>query len=164
MIMDYIYIGKIVNTHGIKGEVRILSDFQYKNLVFKKNFEIYIGNEKIKEVINSYRPHKMFDMITLKGIDNINDVLKYKGLNVYIDKSSLSGVLFDEDYIGLDAYTDHLIGKVVDIRKGKVYDILVIEKDHKQYLVPNIDEFIEKVDTLNNKIIIHNIKGLIDED
>lgn len=164
MIMDYIYIGKIVNTHGIKGEIRLLSDFQYKNLVFKKDFEIYIGNEKIKEVINSYRPHKMFDMITLKGIDNINDVLKYKGLKVYIDKLSLSGVLFDEDYIGLDVYIDHLIGKVVDIRKGKAYDLLVIEKDNKQYLVPNIDEFVENVDTLNNKITIHNIKGLIDED
>lgn len=163
MIMDYIYIGKIVNTHGIKGEIRILSDFQYKSLVFKKDFEIYIGSEKTKEIIHSYRPHKMFDMITLKGIDNINDVLKYKGLNVYIDKSSLTGVLFDEDYIGLDAYTDHLIGKVVDIRKGKAYDILVIQKDQKQYLVPNIDEFIETVDTLNNKIVIHDIKGLIDE-
>lgn len=162
--MDYIYIGKIVNTHGIKGEIRILSDFQYKDLVFKKDFEIYIGDKKIKEIINSYRPHKTFDMITIKGINDINDVLKYKGLNVYINKESLTGVLFDEDYIGLDVYTDHLVGKIVDIKKGKIYDILVIEKKHKQYLVPNIDEFVEKIDTLNNKIIIHNIKGLIDED
>ena len=41
--MKYIYIGKIVNTHGLKGEIRILSDFKYKDLIFKDNFKIYIG-------------------------------------------------------------------------------------------------------------------------
>ena len=39
--MDYIYIGKIVNTHGIKGEVRILSDFKYKDRIFKNGFNMY---------------------------------------------------------------------------------------------------------------------------
>ena len=56
--MKYIAIGKIVNTHGIKGEVRLLSSFKFKNKVFKKDMPIYIGNTKKKEIINSYRPHK----------------------------------------------------------------------------------------------------------
>ena len=78
--MEYIYIGKIVNTHGIKGEVRILSKFKYKSRVLKKYFKVYIGPSKEEQIINSYRPHKQFDMITLEGITNINEVLKYKGL------------------------------------------------------------------------------------
>ena len=88
--MEYIIIGKIVNTHGIKGEVRLLSNFKYKEKVFVPEFAIYIGKEKNKEVITSYRHHKMFDMITMKGITNINDVLKYKGEKVYINKEDLN--------------------------------------------------------------------------
>ena len=49
--MEYICIGKIVNTHGIKGEIRILSEFPYKSLVFKQNFTVYIGKEKIKQML-----------------------------------------------------------------------------------------------------------------
>lgn len=65
--MDYIKIGKIVNTHGIKGEVRLLSKFPYKDKVFVKDMNIYI-DKKYKEVINSYRKHKNFDMITFSRI------------------------------------------------------------------------------------------------
>ena len=87
--MEYIYIGDIVNTHGIKGELRILSDFKYKENVFKKNFKIYIGKNKEEQIINTYRKHKMFDMITLVGFTNINEVLKYKKMPVYINKKDL---------------------------------------------------------------------------
>ena len=49
---EYVYIGKIVNTHGIKGELRLLSDFKYKDRVFLENRKIYIGEDKIEETIN----------------------------------------------------------------------------------------------------------------
>lgn len=161
--MEYIKIGKIVNTHGIKGEIRILSDFKYKKLVFKKDFPIYIGPDKNPEIVESYRVHKMFDMITLNGIHNINDVLKYKGLFVYIDKSSLD-VIYEEDYIGLEAYTDHYVGVVSEIIKGKAQDLIVVTNQKKKYMIPNIEEFVKKIDLKNKKIYIQSIKGLIDED
>ena len=82
--MKYIIIGKIVNTHGIKGELRILSDFKYKDKIFKKGFPLYIGYTKEKEIINTYRPHKQFDMVTFNNYNNINEVLKYKGEYVAI--------------------------------------------------------------------------------
>ena len=77
--MKYVLIGKIVNTHGLKGEVRILSSFKYKDKVFKKDMNIYIGKDKINEKIVTYRYHKIFDMITMKGYNDINQILKYKG-------------------------------------------------------------------------------------
>lgn len=159
----YRYLGKIVNTHGIKGEVRIISDIDYKDRVFTKGFNLYIGSKKEKETINTYRVHKNFDMVTFDGISNINDVLKYKGEDVYILKSDIEGITTDEDYIGLDAYTDKFIGKVTGILKG-YNDILVIENDTKKYMVPKLDNFIKNIDFENKKIIIENIKGLIDED
>ena len=84
---NLIYIGKIVNTHGIKGEVRLLSNFLEKDLIFKNGFKVYIGSKKEEQVINTYRPHKLFDMLTFKGVDDINLVLKYKGEKVYINKA-----------------------------------------------------------------------------
>ncbi len=161
--MKYVYLGKITNTHGIKGEIRILSDFSNKDIVFKKGFNIYIGKEKIKETINTYRVHKNYDMVTLIGYDDINDVLKYKGSLVYINKEDIKGIIVDEDYIDMEVYTDKYIGKITDILKGKE-DIFVIENEDKKYLVPNVDYFIKNIDLENKKIYINSIKGLIDED
>ena len=82
--MDYIYIGKIVNTHGIKGELRIISNNEMKDKIFVKGRNFYIGKSKVKEEVNSYRVHKNFDMVTFLGYDNINQVLKYLKQNVTI--------------------------------------------------------------------------------
>ena len=75
-----IYIGKIVNTHGIKGEIRILSNFKYKNEIFKIDNYLYIDN--IKYQIKTYRRHKNYDMVTFNNFNNINDVLFLKNKNV----------------------------------------------------------------------------------
>lgn len=164
--MKYIYIGKIVNTHGIKGELRLLSDFKYKDKVFKKDFIIYIGKEKIKEKIISYRPHKQFDMICLDGYNNINEVLKYKGSLVYINKENLvleKNKYFNEDIIGLDVVVDDkIIGQVIGIEKNLVQELLRIKKENKQYLIPYVDYFVKEIDINNNKIYINNIEGLFE--
>ena len=73
--MNLVYVGKIVNTHGIKGEVKIISDFEYKDQIFKIGNKIFVDDETLE--INSYRVHKNYDMITLKGFNDINEVLKY---------------------------------------------------------------------------------------
>ena len=141
--MEYVYIGKIVNTHGIKGELRLLSDFKYKDKVFTKNTKIYIGRKKEPEIIASYRHHKNFEMITLEGYTNINDVLKYKGLMAYVLRSDLNLMqdeYLDSDLIGLKAYhNETLIGEVVDIRNsGGRNNLLVIKlaNESKEIYVP----------------------------
>ena len=83
--MDLIYIGKIVNTHGLKGEIRIISDFKYKLDVFKNNNIIYVDDNKY--IVKSYRSHKIYDMIILEQIDSIEKAENLKGLNVYINRS-----------------------------------------------------------------------------
>ena len=65
--MEYLYIGKLVNTHGLKGEVRVLSDFRHIDKVFVPNFKFYIGKEKKEYVVESYRKHKNFNMFVFKG-------------------------------------------------------------------------------------------------
>ena len=160
--MNYIYIGDIVNTHGIKGEVKIISHFKYKKNVFIKGTSLYIGEGKAKQIINSYRHHKVFDMVTFVGINDINDVLKYKGEPVYIDKNEvkIDGIL-NEDILDMDVYSsDSYIGRVTDILNNGVYDILVVGKS----MIPNIDEFVNRIDLQSRKIYINAIEGLINED
>jgi len=161
--MQYIFIGEIVNTHGIKGEVKIISDFKYKDKVFVKGMNLYIGKNKENVVISSYRKHKNYDMVTFENINDINDVLIYKSENVYIDKASIKiDGYFDEDIIGLDVYVkDTYKGTVTDIMKTKAHDIIVI--DNHKYLVPYIDEFVKNIDIDNKRIEIVEMKGLFDE-
>lgn len=163
--MEFVYVGEIVNTHGLKGEVRILSDFKYKDEIFKPSFNLYIGKNKQKLTIKNHRIHKNYNMIFFEKIENIDDALKYKGKSVYIDKKSLNVSYFDEDLIGMNIYDkDKLIGIVKTLVKGIKYDFLVVEYKNKEYLIPNINEFIKNVDLNLKKIEINNIKGLIDED
>ena len=63
--MKYVLVGRLVNTHGLKGEVRILSEFKYKDRVFLPGMKIYIGKDKVCEEIVSYRHHKIFEMMIL---------------------------------------------------------------------------------------------------
>ena len=162
--MEYIYIGKIVNTHGIKGELRILSDFEKKEKVFKKGTILYIGAQKFKEQINSYRHHKMFEMITLDNYTNINEVLKYKNQSVYVTRESLN--LQDDEYlyedlIGLNIVDqEKIIGKVKEIVYNKNNVLLYIEAS-KNFYIPLNNRFIKKVDKKNEKIYVVDTKGLI---
>ena len=163
--MNYIFIGKIVNTHGIKGEIRIISDFPYKKEIYAHGNNLYIGKNKIKLTLNSYRHHKIFDMVTFDGINDINDVIKYKGENIYFnrDEVELPG-LIDSDYIGLEVYdSNKYIGIVTSIMKNKQTDILVVEKENKKNLIPNIPVFVKSVDLDKKCIYIESIEGLIDE-
>lgn len=163
--MKEVYLGIIVNTHGIKGEVRILSDFKYKDLVFIPGFKLYVGKTKEELVIRSYRKHKNFDMVTFEGIDNINDVLGYKGESVYINRSDIEVCGYiNEDIIGFEVYSNNnLIGNALDVINNGAHDILVIKGEHKKYMIPFIDEFIDNVDIENSKISINEIEGLLDE-
>lgn len=163
--MNLIKIGKIVNTHGIKGELRLLSSFPYKDKVFIKDMKIYI-NKKDEETINTYRRHKCFDMITLKGYNNINEVLKYKGKYVYVSSSDIkldNNKYLDEELIGLEVIYENTNKGIIS--KIERYDKVVlfrVTSDNKNYLIPYNDNLIDKVDIKNKKIYIKDIKGLFD--
>ena len=160
---DYIYVGKIVNTHGLKGEIRILSDFEYKDKVFIPGMTIYIGRKKEQEKIVTYRHHKNFEMITMDGYNDIDQVLRYKGLYVYVKREDLSlekDEYLDSDYIDLDVIIDNNnIDKVIDIRDSGNNKFLVI-KTEKEVFVPLQKEFIKEVNLDKKYIVIVPIKGM----
>lgn len=159
-----VYVGEIVNTHGIKGELRIISDFKYKDSVFIENKKLYLGKRKQEVIIKTYRKHKNYDMVTFEGITDINDAILFKGDEVFVKREDLDiDGYVDEDIIGLNVYNeDKLIGIVDNIMKNK-QEILVIKDDNKSYLVPFVDEFVINIDLDNKRMDIKVIEGLLND-
>lgn len=159
--MEYVCIGKLVNTHGIKGEVKLLSNFEYKDKAFVVGINFYIGEDKEKVTVNSYRHHKVFDMVTFKEYKYINDVLKFKGKLVYVLKPDLAldnNSILNRDYIGMNAYYEGvLVGKVKDIIDNNGYKLMLIGTK----FVPFNKEFISSVSVTKNELILKNVEGLL---
>jgi len=152
--MKRIVIGKYVNTHGIKGEIRIKSNFPYKDKVFK------IGNEIIIDKpynITSYRVHKDYDMVTLEGINSINDIIHLKNSLVYIERDKY---LDNNDYLDSDLIGFKLVNNELDLI---VTDVSYIN-DKKKLLVSENKlipfELIDKIDYSNKIIFIKDVIGL----
>ena len=160
--MDKVYIGKIVSTHGIKGEIRILSDFPFKDKVFVVGNKLIIDDKEYE--IKSYRVHKNFDMVTLNDYHDINEVLLLIKKDVYFNKDSLElddSEILDEDLIKFTVLTK--AGK-----KGIIKEIFMASANNKiirvmldkEYLIPVNSPMLEKIDKKNKCIVINIIEGM----
>ncbi|MCX4365832.1 MAG: ribosome maturation factor RimM [Bacilli bacterium] len=161
--MEEVFVGKIVNTHGIKGEIRIVSDFELKEKVFKVGSYVLINHQEFK--IKSYRIHKNFDMISLVGFDDINQVIPFKGLNLYVKREDLELDKDDylmEDLIGLSVLIAGVnYGVVKDYNRGQ-NSLLHIDYQDKVYYIPLRGSFIKNIDLDKREIdVTEDVKGLI---
>lgn len=144
-----IYIGKYVNTHGIKGEIRIKSDFKYKDKVFFVGNTLIIDNQEF--IINSYRRHKEYDMITLKGITNINQIIDLKGSKVFVFNISLDdGEYLDSTLIGFKVYMNNIYkGDVLDIKYlNNSKKILVVNNKYVPFELVNVNLDKKRIDVM----------------
>lgn len=163
--MEYAYVGKVVNTHGIKGEIRIKSYFEHKDKVFIPNHYIYIGEEFEKYKILTHRVHKDFDMVTLEGYNNINDVLFLLKKNVYVLKDDLNlkedEFLLDE-LIGFGVYVGNALkGAVSDIYlAGPKRHIMDVETENGIVKVPFHKDLIKGISKEEKKIELEMIEGM----
>lgn len=163
-MQDKFEVGKIVNTFGIKGEVKVALYTEDINN-FKNNSKVYV-NEREMQVEKS-RLQKNMLILKLKGIDNMNDAEDLRGSIIKVDRSKNGlpeGTYYIADLIGLDVYTEdgNLFGKVTDIYNTGANDIYTVKtQDGKEVLLPAIKDVIKQVDIQNQKIIVHILKGLI---
>ena len=160
--MNYLYIGKLVNTHGIKGEVRILSNFRHKDKVFVKGFKFYVGKDKKEYVVETYRKHKNFDMVVFKDNYDINLIEHLKGSLVYINKDDLKldgNKFLSVDLIGFDVIiNDKTIGVIKDVLDTPANEVLVLDNN---IMIPYVDAFIKEIDNKNKKVSVYEVKGLL---
>lgn len=165
----YLEIGQIVNTFGIKGQVKV-NPFTEDIKKFDKLNEIYVEKKKELQLFQienvNYNKHTV--ILKLKGIDTIEQAEEYRNCYIKIDREKEEklpeGVYYIVDLLGLDVYTDEgkLLGKVDDIYNTGSNDIYVVKDElGKQILLPGIEEVLKQVDLENKKIIVHIIDGLI---
>ncbi len=167
--MDYIKVGKIINTHGIKGEVKVfpLTDNIERFDALKK---VYLGENKIEIEIENVKYHKGLAILKFKEFNNINDVLNFKDHFIYIDEKDKVELPKDHyfvfDLVGCIVYNTkgEKIGIVDEVLQYAANDVYVVkdEEKNKNYLIPAVKEFVIKVDINNKEIIIDPIEGMIE--
>lgn len=158
---QYIEAGRIVNTHGIVGEVKIdvwLDSPQF----MKKCGRIFVDGSAIK--IESAREHKGFLLAKLEGIDDVNAAMTMKGKSVYIDRADAKlpkGAYFLQDIIGASVIDESgtEIGKLAEIMETPASRIYVV-RGEREHLIPAVPEFILKTDAENGIINVHLIEGM----
>lgn len=167
--MDQVIVGKIVNTHGIKGELKVKSSTDFVEERFAKGAKLFIEyqGQKIEMTVTSHRFHKGHILVTFEGFRDINLVEKYKGCLLYgfKDESLLEeDEYYISDIIGCEVYNDGvLIGKVQDVQLYDHHDILVVQGKQK-IMIPYVDAFVVDEDIAQKRIDVHLIEGFYNED
>ena len=169
MVLNYVQIGKIINTHGIKGELKIypLTDNVYR---FDHLKTAFLGEKKIEVKIQNVKYHKEFVILKFKQFNDINEVLKFKEKFIYVDIDGMVDLPEDHyfifDIIGCEVYdtSNTLIGTVVEVIQSVGNDVYVVKDidNQKEYLIPAIKEFFTLIDIASKKIIIDPIEGMIE--
>ena len=171
--MDWLNVGKIANTHGLKGELKVLATTDFPEERFKVGETLYLdvdGKKRPLEV-TTYRPHKQFHLVTFKGFDNINLVEKYKGMSLYVHADNIHELPEHEFYyheiIGCEAIVDgEVIGVVADIfETNGANDVWVIKRPGKSdALIPYIESVVKEIDVEAKRVVITPIAGMIDDE
>ncbi|WP_066289119.1 ribosome maturation factor RimM [Bacillus sp. FJAT-29937] len=165
-------VGKIVNTHGIRGEVRIISKTDFADERYKSGNRLYLfmpqSKSPLELTVNSHRTHKNFDLVTFDGYNNINQVENMKGGILKVPESQLSALDEDEFYyheiIGCTVTTKdgEEIGKISEILSPGANDVWVIKgKGGKEILIPYIEAVVKEVNVKEKMVIIDPIEGLL---
>ena len=162
-------VGVISSTHGVRGEVKVFpttDDLQrFKSL---KNVILDTGKEQIPLEIQGVKFFKQFVILKFKGIDNINDIEKYKGRSLFVERKDAVPLEEDEYYIadmlGMSVYTEDgaRFGTLKDVMETGANDVYIIDSDdHGEILVPAIKQCILSVDVEADRMVIHLMDGLI---
>lgn len=160
---EMVIIGKVINFFGIKGELKVLSDFQYKDKAFKCGNKVLIKEEELE--ITSVRYHKNYILIRVNNLDNINLITKYIGYNIYFRKMDLeldNKEYLLEDLIGVEVVEDdEVIGIVKEIYTTNNTNYVKVEYNNKEYLIPIIPVYIKSFAKEDKKLYTINAKSLI---
>ncbi|MGT2757575.1 ribosome maturation factor RimM [Streptococcus ovuberis] len=172
--MNYFNVGKIVNTQGLQGELRVLSVTDFAEERFKKGSKLALFDQKenfVMEVeIASHRKQKNFDIVKFKGLYHINEVEKYKEHSLKIAEDNLTdldeGDFYYHEIIGLEVYeNDQLIGTISEILQPGANDVWVVKRKGKRdLLLPYIPPVVLNVNIPAGRVDVELLEGLDDED
>ncbi|CAM3354697.1 ribosome maturation factor RimM [Marinicrinis lubricantis] len=165
-------VGKVVNTHGIRGELKVVSTTDFEELRFAKGSELWLDHPSLSEPIPfkvaDARAHKGTYILRFEGIQNINEVEQYKGGTLNVTEDQLAELEEDEFYyyeiVGCRVVTEEgeELGTIKEILSTGANDVWVVKgKSGKDILIPYIDEVVLEVDVEEQLVKIHLMEGLL---
>lgn len=165
---QFLQVGVISSTHGIRGEVKVFPTTD-DPMRFKKLKKVFLdtGRERLELEVQSVRFFKQFAIVKFKGIDNINDIEKYKGKGIFVPREDAVPLDEDEyyiaDLIGMEVFTeDGHFGVVKDVMETGANEVYIIESDeHGEVLIPAIRQCVLDVNVEEMKMKIRLMDGLI---
>lgn len=166
---EYLKVGTITTTHGVRGEVKVYPTTDDARR-FEELKEVFLdtGREKRVLKISGVRYFKNLVILKFKGIDNINDIEKYKGCDLLVDREHAQPLEENEyyiaDLIGMQVYTEdgQEFGTIEDVLQTGANDVYCIRsREHGEVLLPAIRDCVLHVDTVEQKMTIHLLDGLI---
>ncbi|GEL06870.1 ribosome maturation factor RimM [Salisediminibacterium halotolerans] len=173
---DWLNVGKIVNTHGIHGEVRLIANTDFPNERFAPGVRLSILNRdgsRTPVTVSSWRTHKQFDLLTFEEIQDVNEAERFKDSDLQIDASQLgddeleSNEYYFRDIIGLHVVSEdgEEIGTITEILTPGANDVWAVKqaKSGKEILIPYISDVVKHVDLEQGQVVIHLMEGLLDE-
>ncbi len=165
-------VGKIVNTHGIKGDVKVIriTDFDERFAKGSKLFWVSKdGSKKLSLEVDGHRRHKNVDLLHFKGYESINEVEFLKEGTLQVSEEQLTdldeGEFYYYEIIGCTVYTvlGEELGKIKEILAPGANDVWVVQrKGKKDLLIPYIEEVVKEVNIEQEKVIIDPMEGLIE--
>lgn len=167
---NLLQVGAITSTHGIRGEVKVFPTTDDVNR-FKKLKEVVLdtGKEQITLQIQGVKFFKQFVILKFKGIDNINDIEKYKGKSLFVTRENAVKLEKDEYFIAdilgstVEDEDGNILGTLKDVIVTGANDVYVVENEEgKELLFPAIKECVLNVDLEQSKITVHIMPGLLD--
>lgn len=170
---QYFEVGNIVNTQGLKGEVRVISVTDFAEERYKKGSSLMLfqeGKEPIELIVKSHRKHKNFDLLSFEGKNRIEDVEGYKGGTLKIAAEQLHDLEDEEFYyheiIGLEVKLEsgEVLGKIKEILPLGSNDVWVVQrKGKKDLLLPYIKDVIQEVNVTEGYVVATPLEGMLDE-
>ncbi|MEK5058692.1 ribosome maturation factor RimM [Paenibacillus sp. FSL H7-0326] len=167
---QFFNVGKIVNTHGIRGELKVLplTDFPEERFAKGSKLVIDTGEGQLPVTVESARLHKNMFVVRLNDFTNINEVEKYKGMMLKVSAEYQTELSEDEFYfhqiVGCEVVTDEgeTLGTIKEILTPGANDVWVVKANNgKEILLPYIDDVILHVDVVNQKVTVHLMEGLV---
>ena len=172
--MNYFNVGKIVNTQGLQGEMRVLSVTDFAEERFQKGNTLALFDTKDTFVMDveiaSHRKVKNFDIIKFKGMYHINAIEKFRDFSLKVAEEDLSdleeGEFYYHEIIGLEVYeNDVLLGTIKEILQPGANDVWVVKRKGKRdLLLPYIPPVVLNIDIPGNRVDVDILEGLDDED
>ena len=161
-------VGVISSTHGIRGEVKVFPTTD-DPLRFKKLKKVLLdtGREQLELEVQSVKFFKQFVIVKFKGIDNINDIEKYKGKGLFVPREDAVPLDEDEyyiaDLIGMEVFTeDGRFGVVKDVMETGANEVYIVDSDdHGEVLIPAIRQCVLDVNVEEKKMLVRLLDGLI---